>query len=88
MKEQPHRPETETSLLCRIRAVGRISEPVIASWTGLRVNTLSSQNNRLESEVQGCLPDQSALIGVINHLYNLGYRIVAVECETMTGACA
>ena len=83
MTQQPPRPGKSASLFCRIRANGRISDSAISCWTSLRIDTLPSTSSRLESEVHGYLPDQSALIGVINHLYNLGYAISFVECASV-----
>lgn len=88
MKHEQSVSEARAALQCRIRAGGHVSEAAVAPWGSLCVRTLPPRNDRPESEVRGLLADQSALIGVVNHLYNLGYPILSVECKSTTSAVA
>jgi hypothetical protein len=75
-------PKPDQPLTCRIRAAGIVSEAAVACWDSLQVTRMPCPDGSVESVVGGRLADQSALIGVVNHLYNLGFVILSVECNT------
>jgi len=81
VNQQARTPRTDEPLSCRILAAGEINKAAVACWNGLQVTTLPADDGATESLVRGKLPDQSALIGVVNHLYNLGFAILSIECE-------
>lgn len=64
------------------------------SWSdyvgGMAIFTGAGPDGSVISTLRGTLPDQAALFGVLNHLYNLGFRLLLVEsnCESnaMPGA--
>ena len=76
-------PTPDQPLTCRIRAVGIVTEASVACWDSLQVTRAPCDDGSVESVVRGRLPDQSALIGVVNHLYNLGFVILSVECNSV-----
>ena len=80
MNSQQRKLKVDEPFSCRIRAVGAVSEAAVACWDSLQVTTAPAEDGATESLVRGSLPDQSALIGVVNHLYNLGIVILSVEC--------
>lgn len=73
--------EVDRPFNCRIRTQGNVSKSLAGSWEGLRIHA-TARDGYSECIFSGQLPDQSALIGVINYLYDLGMSIVSVECTT------
>jgi hypothetical protein len=78
--------KVDQPLTCRIRTTGVISESAVACWDSLRVQSEASSDGSHHSIVRGRLPDQAALMGVVNHLYNLGFVILSVECNSAARA--
>ena len=83
MKQQERRLTVDQPLSCHIRAAGEVAASAVASWADLRVSPETSHDGVVESLVRGRLADQAALIGVVNHLYNLGFVILSVECNEL-----
>lgn len=81
--QQKHRkPDIDEPLDCCIRVAGEVGETTVACWSALQLTSVPMEDGFHESLLRGSLPDQSALIGVVNHLYDLGFVILSVECTT------
>lgn len=46
---------------------------------GMSIASSEQPHGGVVSTLCGTLPDQAALFGVLNHLYNLGFRLLQVE---------
>lgn len=46
---------------------------------GMSIDSSEQAHGGVVSTLCGTLPDQAALFGVLNHLYNLGFRLLQVE---------
>ena len=73
-------------LTCHIRTAGAVSASAVACWDSLQVQPERAPDGSRQSVVRGRLPDQAALIGVVNHLYNLGFVILSVECNSVASS--
>lgn len=80
MKRSNAPPEVDGPLQCRIRTRGYVSEHWAGHWRDLQVRKMAWPDGSSECTLSGLLPDQSALIGVINYLYDLGFLILSMEC--------
>jgi len=63
----------------RVRVEGRIPLDWSSRLMGMNI-TLSSDTEDDSSTLVGRLPDQSALSGVLNMLYEKQYPVLSVEC--------
>lgn len=65
----------------RIRVQGWLD----ATWSdyvaGMEITTSSTMQGAPITTLTGKLPDQAALSGVLNHLYDLGLPLLAVELD-------
>ena len=63
----------------RIQVKGRLD----ASWSdrlgGMEIRTVDQAGGTPETNLEGWLPDQAALCGVLNALYSLHLSLVSVE---------
>jgi len=64
-----------------IRIEGRLPECWQEWFDGLAVANLANG----QAVLQGCLPDQSALVGVINQLHNLNLILISATRESPEG---
>jgi hypothetical protein len=75
-----YRVDIDNPIVCRICVRGRIT----ASWQDrfeeLVISTAPAPDGAVVTTLQGVLPDQAALIGILNSLYALRLAIVRVEC--------
>jgi hypothetical protein len=54
---------------------------------GMEIMSNVGTDNKVMTTLSGELIDQAALLGVLNHLYNLGLPLLLVECrETNSGS--
>lgn len=67
-------------IACRIRVQGRIVPSWLDRFEGLVISTTSKPGERTVTTLQGVLPDQAALVGVINSLNDLRLPMLSVEC--------
>ena len=67
----------ETAQMYTIIIQGRLSERWMDWFDGMSVTNLETG----EVQLQGCVPDQSTLVGIINQIHNLNLRLVSVNCE-------
>ena len=63
----------------RVRVDGHIPLDWSARLMGMNITTSSDENNENPTLV-GRLPDQAALSGVLNTLYEKQYPVLSVEC--------
>lgn len=74
--ESPDRP-----LAFRVRFRGVLS----ASWFSTLQNVAlhsTRVGNVTETTLEGEVPDEAALIGIVNMLYDLGCSLISVDCTT------
>lgn len=56
---------------------------------GMQIVSNVGTDNKVVTTLSGELIDQAALLGVLNHLYNLGLPLLLVECrETFVAAAS
>jgi hypothetical protein len=63
-------------MLCEIRVQGHLSANWSAWFDGLKV----TNRDNGEAVLAGSLPDQAALLGVLNRLHGLNVRLLSVNC--------
>ena len=63
----------------RVRIVGELNESGLAHLEGLEISTSTTDHNILVTQISGWFADQTALFGLLEHLYDLGRVILAVE---------
>ena len=64
----------------RIRVFGRIEQDWSDRLQGMSVTTVEAEGQETYSEVSGVLPDQAALMGVLDYLHNWRIPLLSVEC--------
>ena len=52
---------------------------------GMQISSSVEPDNKVTTTLSGELIDQAALLGVLNHLYNLGLPLLLVECRESDG---
>ncbi|WP_404309507.1 hypothetical protein [Neorhodopirellula lusitana] len=75
-----------TSACYRIVVEGELSEEWSGRLGGMRIQTSSTDNQPAVATLSGQVQDQAALMGVLNSLYQLRYKILSVNCEPCNGA--
>jgi hypothetical protein len=70
-------PALDDALRCRIRVAGTIEPRLSERLGGLR---LGPARGGAITELCGSLPDQAALLGVLNGLYQFGLPLLSVDC--------
>ena len=71
------RSNTPTSY--RIRVIGELDESGLEHLSGLEIST-SGQGKKPITTLSGTLPDQAALFGVLNALYDMRLPLISVMC--------
>ena len=64
----------------RIRVRGRLNADRSGRLEGMHIESLARDDGKVESVLEGRLPDQAALSGVLNKLYELHLPVMAVDC--------
>ena len=64
----------------RIRVSGRMEQDWSDRLQGMSVTTVEAEGMATYSELSGVLPDQAALMGVLNCLYNWRIPLLSMEC--------
>lgn len=67
---------------CTITVKGHLSADWLGWFGGLRINNLHSG----QTSLSGTLPDDAALFGVLSRLYELGIKILSLNCSTEPAA--
>ncbi len=76
--------DTQTPQSYEIVVLGRI-DPGRAVWFGeLVLQATRLEDGQAATRLSGCLPDQSALFGVLNRIRDLGLKLVSVNLTTET----
>ena len=63
----------------RIRVEGFIDKSWSERLGGMRITTISEENRKTLTTLEGRMVDQSALAGVLNTLYELHVSLLSVE---------
>ena len=63
----------------RIRALGRLNPNWSERLRGMALFTVE-EGNEIITEIRGQLPDQAALMGVLDELYNSAIPVISMEC--------
>ena len=63
----------------RIRVLGRLNPNWSERLRGMAVFTVK-EGNAIITEIRGQLPDQAALMGVLDELYNCAIPVISMEC--------
>jgi len=63
---------------CTITVKGHLHETWRIWFAGLRIDNLPGGH----ASLSGNLPDEAALFGMLNRLYELGIGIVSLSCQT------
>jgi hypothetical protein len=69
---------------CTIRVRGALHPAWADDLGGLRIVVRAGADGP-ESRLSGWLPDQAAVVGVLNSLYDLGRPLLSVACEASGG---
>ena len=64
----------------QIRILGNLDKNWSDYCGGMKIEQVSDPNVSAMTILTGRLPDQSALIGVLNSLHDMGCPILSVEC--------
>jgi hypothetical protein len=68
----------------RIRVAGRLNPSWSERFQGLTISNIEEKDGSITSELFGELPDQAALLGVLQELYNYGVALLGAECDAVT----
>jgi hypothetical protein len=74
---QPGKPATY-----RISVEGAVGQKWSGRLGGMQIATQERESQKPVTTLSGQVPDQAALIGVLNTLYELHLNILSVSCET------
>lgn len=64
----------------RIRVCGRMDPECSQYFQGMTVSVFEQGAQGTITELSGLLPDQAALMGVLQQLYNRNIAVLSVEC--------
>ncbi|MDD2321940.1 MAG: hypothetical protein PHO83_17995 [Geobacteraceae bacterium] len=65
----------------RIRVAGRLDPSWSERFEGMTISIAEQKGQGTTSELSGQLPDQAALMGVLQELYCCGITLLGVECK-------
>lgn len=63
----------------RICAQGRVAQTWIDAFEDMAITTVVTADGTCLTTLEGVLPDQAALIGILNSLYDLRLQLLRVE---------
>jgi hypothetical protein len=66
----------------RIRVAGRLSPDWSERLRGMALSTVEEGKNTF-TEIAGRLPDQAALMGVLDEIYSHAIPVIRVECMSV-----
>lgn len=72
--------DVRSAIICRICVQGRITPNWRDRFEDLAIATAVAPDGVAITILQGVLPDQAALVGVINGLHDLRLAVLSVEC--------
>lgn len=64
----------------RIYIAGRLSPEWSEYLQGMAISTVEEKEHGTCTVLSGPLPDQAALMGVLDYLYNNGVSVISMEC--------
>ena len=67
----------------RIDVVGKLNKNLSEIFGGLSIN-YKIENNKTISHLEGEIIDQAELIGILNTLYNMRFKIISVNIKEKT----
>jgi hypothetical protein len=62
-----------------IRILGHLDESWSDNLSGMNISPVTGTTGSQETRLIGELPDQAALMGVLNTLYDMGFSLILVE---------
>lgn len=68
------------SAVYRIRITGRMDPKWSELLQGMTISTVKEEGRETYSELIGSLPDQAALMGVLQQLNNCSITLISMEC--------
>lgn len=80
MRSTPDLPNSEGLATYRIRIRGVLDVRWARDMSGMHLTEELSPTGTRHSILEGPLPDQAALLGVLNALYELHLPVLSVEC--------
>jgi hypothetical protein len=63
----------------RIRAQGQVAQAWIDAFENMAITTVVAPDGTCLTTLEGVLPDQAALIGILNSLHDLQLELLRVE---------
>jgi len=63
----------------RIRAQGQVAQVWIDAFENMAITTFTAPDGTCLTTLEGVLPDQAALIGILNILHDLQLNLLGVE---------
>lgn len=69
-----------SSAVYRIRVPGRMDPKWSECLQGMTISTVEEEGREAYSELIGSLPDQAALMGVLQQLNNCSITFISMEC--------
>ena len=66
-----------------IRVVGRMDSAWSEWLQGMNITVVEAQDQLVFSDLSGQLPDQAALMGVLEQLHNCAICVISVECMSV-----
>ena len=75
--------DSTTSNNLKIDVKGKLDESLSEIFGGLSISHKIEQNNTI-SFLEGNIIDQAALIGILNTLYNMRFKIISVKISEKT----
>lgn len=64
----------------RIRVCGRLGQEWSECLSGMAVSVGTGKSQETITELNGLLPDQAALMGILQHLADHGIAILSMDC--------
>ena len=79
-KQRANLPRMSGPAVYRIRVAGKVSARWAERLSGMHIKESEGADGQNETVLEGRLPDQAALAGVLNILYELHLPLSSVEC--------
>lgn len=78
--QKPGKPTMERSAFYRIRVEGSLSPDWAGQLGNMNITESRNVGSDIETTLEGRLPDQAALTGILNTLYDLRLPVTSVDC--------
>ena len=80
MRSPPELPKTEGPAVYRVRVRGKLDVEWARDVSGMEVTEEYGPTGERRTILVGHLPDQAALLGVLNALYEMHLPVLSVDC--------